>query len=346
MSSRNLIEFKNVYKDFDTAKGINHVLRGINLNIPAGSIYGIIGYSGAGKSTLIRCINGLETPTKGKVIYHQQAVNELNRQQLLQLRSKISMIFQQFNLMPERTIAENIALPIKYHHVPKAKRVQRVKKLLKIVGLPDKFSAYPSSLSGGQKQRVAIARALINNPQVLLCDEATSALDPDTTEDVLKLLHRLNHDYGITIVVVTHEMKVIETLCDQVAVLDQGKIIEHGNVYDIFANPQTSLTKKFVQTESHLNLPHGFVKKLHLQANQKLLHLKYRNQKAASPTISKLSRQFGVNFNVITGDMQIIQNKLLGDLICVVDGKPHDLAAAIKSLKQQDGIQVEVISYD
>ncbi|MHA8110368.1 methionine ABC transporter ATP-binding protein [Lactobacillaceae bacterium Melli_B4] len=343
MSETNVINFKNVNKSFETDTGVNHVLKDIDLSFPKGKIFGVIGYSGAGKSTLIRCINGLEKPTSGEVTFKDETVNHLSHGELLKLRGKISMIFQQFNLMPGRTIAENVALPIKYKHFSKDEVEKKVKNLLELVGLPDKYSAYPSSLSGGQKQRIAIARALVNDPEVLICDEATSALDPETTDSILDLLKKLNQDYGITIIIVTHEMHVIETICDDVAVLDKGNIVEHGNVYSVFSNPKEALTKKFINTTSNLNVSEELIESINLQANQRLIQLNYRDGETVKPLISEISRQFNVDVNIIIGDIKLIQKQFLGGLVVVLEGEPNNVDAAFKYLEQQPGVDVEVI---
>ncbi|MBW1605057.1 methionine ABC transporter ATP-binding protein [Lactobacillus sp. Sy-1] len=340
-----VINFKKVNKSFDTDEGVNHVLKDIDLSIPKGKIFGVIGYSGAGKSTLIRCINGLEKPTDGTVTFNDQIVNQLDHKSLLNLRGKISMIFQQFNLMPGRTIAENISLPIKYQGFSKEEVSSKVRKLLDLVGLPDKYSAYPSSLSGGQKQRIAIARALINDPEVLLCDEATSALDPETTDSILTLLKQLNKDYGITIIIVTHEMHVIESICDDIAVLDKGSIVEQGNVYAVFSDPKEELTKKFINTTSNLKISQELVDTINLRPGQKLIRLSYRDGETVTPLISDISRQFNVNANIIIGDIKLIQKQLLGGLIIVLDGDKAAVDSAEQYLQQQKDVEVEVINH-
>ncbi|MEJ6399901.1 methionine ABC transporter ATP-binding protein [Nicoliella lavandulae] len=343
MTETNVINFNKVNKSFDTDTGVNHVLKDIDLAIPKGKIFGVIGYSGAGKSTLIRCINGLEKPTSGTVTFNDETVNQLNHHDLLQLRGKVSMIFQQFNLMPGRTIAENIALPIKYKGLDKQTVTDKVNKLLELVGLPDKGSAYPAALSGGQKQRVAIARALVNDPEVLLCDEATSALDPETTDSILDLLKQLNHDYGITIIIVTHEMHVIESICDDIAVLDKGRIVEQGNVYAVFSNPQNQLTKRFINTTSNLNISSELINSIHLKTGQRLIQLNYRDGETVTPLISEISRKFSINANIIIGDIKLIQKQFLGGLIIVLEGTTDKVAAAQAYLEQQTDVDIEVI---
>lgn len=343
MGKTNIIRFENVNKTFETDEGQNEVLSGVNLKIEEGKIFGIIGYSGAGKSTLIRCINGLDLPTSGSVKYLDTVVNELNEKGLIKLRSEISMIFQQFNLMPQRTIAENVALPIRYKKIGKKQTSEKVNKLLSLVGLSDKADAYPSSLSGGQKQRVAIARALINNPKVLLCDEATSALDPETTDSILEILKELNKNFNITVVVVTHEMKVIEKICEDVAVLHNGRIVETGNVYDVFSHPKEEITKRFVKTTTNLNVSNYLYKALDLPKEHRLIRLTYNNENTIDPVISVVSRKYNVDISILLGDIKLIQGKLIGGLIISVEGKRDSIDKAYEELKLNIGIEVEVI---
>lgn len=313
MQTDTLIYLKHIEKFFLTDQNKKQkVLKDVNLAIRKKSIFGIIGYSGAGKSTLIRCINGIEKPNSGKVFFNKNVVNETKGKKLRKLQQKMGMIFQQFNLMPSRTVFDNVFLAIKYHHIKRKKAKKRVLHLLQLVGLPQKTRFYPSQLSGGQKQRVAIARALANQPTVLLCDEATSALDPQTTQDILRLLHQLNLKLGITLIMVTHEMSVIEQMCDFVAVLDHGTIIEKGNVYSVFSNPKFPLTKKFINTTSRLEIPDNILKTnlLNISPPQKLVKITYQKSKTMTPLISEISRKFNINANIITGDIKILQKNL------------------------------------
>jgi D-methionine transport system ATP-binding protein len=347
MTNNALIKFDHVEKTFPKKNGVSQkVLNDVSLSINEGSIFGIIGYSGAGKSTLIRCVNGIEKPTRGNVFFQDQVINQLKAGELRNARQKIGMIFQQFNLMPSRTVFQNIYLPIKYQHQKKEEAAKRVDKLLDLVGLPDKANAFPSELSGGQQQRVAIARALIDNPKVLLCDEATSALDPQTTQDILDLLRRLNRELGITLIVVTHEMDVIEQICDDVAVLDHGQIVESGDVYSIFADPKDDLTKRFIDTTSRLDLSDEIIHShlINLSGSQRLVKITYLNGKAMQPLISYISRTFEVDANIVVGDIKILQSKPIGGLVFVLDGKPEQIEHALSYLKDQD-IRVEVLDY-
>lgn len=342
-----MIQFNHVNKQFTRADRQQlTVLKDVDLVIEAGSIFGIIGYSGAGKSTLIRLINGIETPTDGEVLVKGVAVDSLDHQQLRDLRRKIGMIFQQFNLMPSRTVFENVALPIRFSGLDQAAIRTKVTHLLELVGLPDKADVYPATLSGGQKQRVAIARALVSDPEVLLCDEATSALDPQTTADILQLIRKLNAELGITVVVVTHEMQVIEDLCVGVAVLDQGQIVESGNVYNLFSDPKQPLTKKFIATTSKLDLPQEVVDSdlLTLSGHQQLIKITYVNSTAIEPLISYISREFQVNANIIVGDIKILQQKPLGGLVIILDGSEQAIDQSLAYLKAQQ-IRLEVLKH-
>ncbi|MFT8557111.1 MAG: methionine ABC transporter ATP-binding protein [Liquorilactobacillus hordei] len=346
MEIQQIVRFKHVSKEFEGNKKNRNikVLEDVNLSISKGSIFGIIGYSGAGKSTLIRCINGIETPSRGDVYFEETKINRISNIELRRRRKEIGMIFQQFNLMPSRTVFENVELPIKYSNKSKTEIKQKVNKLLELVGLPEKADTYPANLSGGQKQRVAIARALVNDPKILLCDEATSALDPQTTVDILNLLKNLNEDLGITIIVVTHEMQVIEDLCEYVAVLDRGRIVEQGDVYSIFSDPHNELTKNFIGTTSKLNLPNEVLNSnlLKLAGNQLLVKITYVNSEAIEPLISYISRRFEVDANIIVGDIKILQKKPLGGLVIILDGTKANIKATIEYIEEQD-IRLEVL---
>ena len=255
-----MIKLKNISKIFDISGKKLTALDNVSLEIPKGQICGVIGASGAGKSTLIRCVNLLEKPTSGSVIIDGKELTELSEAQLIQERRNIGMIFQHFNLLSSRTVFGNIALPLELEKKPQEHIQQKVNALLELVGLNDKRDVYPANLSGGQKQRVAIARALASDPKVLLCDEATSALDPATTQSILKLLKEINRTLGITILLITHEMDVVKRICDQVAVIDKGQLIEQGSVSEIFSNPKTSLAQEFIRSTFHISLPDEYGK--------------------------------------------------------------------------------------
>ncbi|MBR5207097.1 MAG: ATP-binding cassette domain-containing protein, partial [Erysipelotrichaceae bacterium] len=243
-----MIELKNIVKTFTGKNTELHAVRGVTLNIEDGDIFGIVGYSGAGKSTLVRIINQLEKQTSGEVIIDGKLISSLPENQLRLERQKIGMIFQHFNLLWSRTVAENIAFPLEIAKVDKSERTQKVQELIRLVGLEGRENAYPSELSGGQKQRVGIARALANNPKILLCDEATSALDPETTDSILELLNRINREMGITIVMITHQMEVVQKICRRIVVMSEGKVVEEGTVKQVFERPRHEVTKRFVQT--------------------------------------------------------------------------------------------------
>ena len=249
--SEQIIQIKNLTKTFDDSKNTLHALNNVSLSIEKGDIFGIIGMSGAGKSTLVRCLNLLEHPSSGEVIIHGKNLTQLSQKELRKERQKIGMIFQHFNLLQQRTVLDNICLPLEIRGIPKKERREKAFQLLKSVGLEDKASSYPSQLSGGQQQRVAIARVLANEPDILLCDEATSALDPQTTKNILDLVRNINLTFGITVVIITHEMRVIHTLCRHVAVLDHGVLTEKGTVQKVFTNPSSPATRRLVFMEMH-----------------------------------------------------------------------------------------------
>ncbi|MFT8312342.1 MAG: ATP-binding cassette domain-containing protein [Sporolactobacillus sp.] len=343
-----MIRTEHVVKTFTVDKKAHSVLKDVNLSIEKGEIFGIIGYSGAGKSTLVRCFNGIEKPTEGSIFFEGQNIVGLKPQELRAIRRKIGMIFQQFNLMPSRTVFGNIALPLKHSGLSKQQINKRITELLELVDLPDKRNAYPSQLSGGQKQRVAIARALVNHPKILLCDEATSALDPKTTKSILYLLKKLNKELGLTIVVITHEMSVVKEICQKVSVLDKGKIIEQGDVYSVFSNPQQELTQSFIETTSAL----GSVKSLietqspvvQLQPGQLLLKISYTTNSVSEPLISNISRMFHVDANIVFGDIQILSGNPLGGLIVILSGQKLDIDHALEYVKQRH-VAVEVLNH-
>ncbi|MFT8987038.1 MAG: ATP-binding cassette domain-containing protein [Bifidobacterium psychraerophilum] len=322
-------------------------LHDVNLSIEDGDIYGIIGLSGAGKSTLVRCINGLEQYNEGSLSVHDQEVGTLSRKDLRLLRRGIGMIFQSFNLMPSRTVTGNVELAFR-GSADKDTRKARVAELLELVGLTDKADDYPSELSGGQKQRVAIARALVNRPSILLSDEATSALDPNTTKSILALLRNLHDTLGLTIVIITHQMAVIKQICNKVAVIDQGSIVEEGKVFDIFVNPQAELTRSFVATTSNLDKIHNLLENdsplIALDTGEVLLRMQYVSKEASEPLISRISRDFGIDANIIFGDIDLIDNAPLGGLVVILKGGESNIAGAIDYLRSHH-IGIEVLKH-
>jgi D-methionine transport system ATP-binding protein len=339
-----LIELRNVSKTFITDHKIQ-ALKDVNLHIPKGEIFGIIGQSGAGKSTLIRCVNGLEKPDTGEVIVDGVNMCKLNPVDLREARKRIGMIFQHFNLLASRTVAGNIAYPLEIAGVKRSAIKERVDELLHLVGLEDKANAYPRQLSGGQKQRVGIARALANRPQVLLCDEATSALDPETTKSVLHLLADINHKMGLTIVLITHEMAVIQEICDQVAVLDNGTIEEIGSVIEILARPRTDAAKRMVQGLISIQIPPELLErpKQSLTESCVLLKLKFIGSRVHEPVISRMLRKFSVEANILFGKIDQIKDIPFGVLLVEICGLPDQVEKAIAYMNEQ-GVETEVVT--
>ena len=301
-----MIELKDMCKTFHSSTGTVEALKDINLTINDGEIFGIIGLSGAGKSTLVRCINLLERPTFGSVIIDGKDMTQLGRAELLQMRRSISMIFQGFNLLEQRTVLRNVTFPLEISGTPLKEAKEKALKLLKIVGLEEKAAAYPAQLSGGQKQRVAIARALATDPRYLLCDEATSALDPNTTRSILELLETINETMGVTIVVITHEMKVIDQICDRVAVIDNSRIAEVGKVSDVFTNPQSGIAKELILPQDRAALD--------TVGGQKI-RLIFDGQHSQEPLLSKLILDCQAPINIIFADTKEYDGAIYGHMI-------------------------------
>ena len=312
-----MIELKHISKTFPTADGVFQALDDINLTIRDGDIFGIVGMSGAGKSTLVRCINLLERPTAGQVVIDGQDLMELSAPQLREKRRSISMIFQQFNLLMQRTCLGNICFPMEIAGVPKGEARKRALEYLDIVGLPDKANAYPAQLSGGQKQRIAIARALASNPKVLLCDEATSALDPNTTKSILQLLKRINREMGVTVIVITHEMAVIEAICDKVAIIDHSHIAEVGKVSDIFSGPKSEIGRQLILGEAgHTAVNFG-------KSGQ--IRIIFDGRESSEPIISNMVLACKVPVNIMHADTRDIEGKAMGQMLIQL---PEDEADA------------------
>lgn len=341
-----MITLKNIEKTFISPGGVVEAVKDVNLQIRDGEIFGIIGYSGAGKSTLVRCINLLERPTAGQVFLDDIELTALKPSELRKERKKIGMIFQQFNLFASRTIYQNVAYPLKHSGLSKEEKQKKVNELLKLVGIEDKADNYPSQLSGGQKQRVAIARALANDPKILLCDEATSALDPQTTHAILKLLKELNKKLGITVVLITHEMDVIKEICDRVAVMEDGKVVEEGDVFTVFASSQQKITRKFVDTTSNLSKIYQLLEENAEIANIKpgecIVKFKYLVRSASEPLVSTISRQFNINVNIIFGNVELIGSEPIGGLVSILSGESKDIEDALDYLRNKN-VGVEVI---
>lgn len=341
-----MITLQNISKTFiDGGKEVQAV-KDVNLTIHDGDIFGIIGFSGAGKSTLVRCINLLERPTSGTVTVDDKEITALSAKELRKARKKIGMIFQHFNLMPSRTIFGNVAYPLKGSGLSKQEIADKVHNLLDLVDISEKENAYPSQLSGGQKQRVAIARALANDPKILLCDEATSALDPQTTKSILKLLQKVNETLGITIVVITHEMDVVKEICNRVAVMDHGNVVEEGEVFSIFATPQNKVTRDFIKTTSNLQKIEELVEAgspvVALKPGELIVRLSYIEKNASEPLISAVTEKFGIILNIIFADVEIVQNAPIGGTVAIVSGDKDKVEQALTYLKEKN-VGVEVI---
>ncbi|MGM0217556.1 methionine ABC transporter ATP-binding protein [Enterococcus sp. AZ126] len=341
-----LIELQHVQKQFSGKSGQVTAVDDVSLTVDQGDIYGIVGYSGAGKSTLVRLLNGLELPTQGEVIIQGQNVAQMANRELRQFRKKIGMIFQHFNLLWSRTILENIMLPLELANVPKNVRKERAQELLKLVGLEGRGDAYPSQLSGGQKQRVGIARALANNPEILLCDEATSALDPQTTDEVLDLLLEINKTLNLTIVLITHEMHVIRKICNKVAVMELGQIVEEGDVLEVFKHPKQAVTKRFVQQELEPKedteeLLQELIKE---NPNGQIVGLHFDNESTNEPVISQAIREFDIDISILHGDVKQTKEGSFGTLTVILLGDPIEIEKALEFFKKRQ-LGVEVVTH-
>ena len=335
-----MIQFKNISKRYQLKGQTINALDQINLEIPEGSIFGIIGYSGAGKSTLIRLINLLERPTHGQIIINQTDFTALDANALRHQRANIGMIFQHFNLMQTKTVADNIEMPLKLLGVAKAERQKRLNELLEFIDLKHKKDAYPDELSGGQKQRVGIARALANHPKVLLCDEATSALDPQTTQSVLELLKKINKEQGITIVMVTHEMDVIESVCDYVAVMEQGKVIENGSTLEIFSQPKHPTTKTFIQTVLQQQLPVNILNNLENKNHNSIYNLQFLGTSAQETVVQAAIKQFDISLNILFANMTEINGSVIGQMFIQLLGDAEIIQQTI-TFFEKNGVKVE-----
>lgn len=340
-----MITFEGLEKEYRTKDKTFKALNGINLTIEKGEIFGVIGFSGAGKSTLIRCVNFLEKPTGGRVLVDGQDLLTLTPANIRKVKRNIGMVFQHFNLLQSKTVFANIAMPLVLEGAPKKQIKQRVEELLKFVGLSDKAGAYPEQLSGGQKQRVGIARALATQPSILLCDEATSALDPQTTGSILKLLKKINAEYKITILMITHEMSVIRDVCDKVAVIEGGEIIESGTVFDIFSNPQTKTAQNFVHSVLNDSIPES-VRNLVQEHNPngKLFKINFVGASSGQPLLSKIAKKFDVDINVLFGNITELQGVPFGHLIVELRGQENEIKRAYLHIQQENVSIQEVIA--
>jgi D-methionine transport system ATP-binding protein len=337
------IKIRNLNKYYAVQDQQVHALKNINLNIPKGKIFGIIGKSGAGKSSLLRTLNGLEAVNDGSIHIHQHNLAELNHAELIQLRQRIGMIFQHFNLMSAKTVWDNVALPLKIANYSAAEIEQRVSEVLQLVGLSDKAQHYPAQLSGGQKQRVGIARALVHHPEILLCDEATSALDPESTSVVLSLLKQINQTLGITIVLITHEMQVIREICDQVVVIEHGEIVESGQVWSVFSAPQQHITQELLNLEQ-LELPFQLLTEPTAESDHVFLRLSYASPLQQAPDLNAIFSEVGRAVYLYQSHIDSIQAHLIGKFVVAVPQANLDL----RQLKQQLQVHfanIEVLGY-
>ncbi|MDQ0255116.1 D-methionine transport system ATP-binding protein [Evansella vedderi] len=338
-----MIQLKNISKTFYSKNKEVEALKDVSLEVKKGEIYGVIGYSGAGKSTLIRCVNLLEKPSSGDVYVNGQKMNSLSPAKLREARKKIGMIFQGFNLLQTATVYENIAIPLKLTGVSKDEIAKRVDKYLEVVGLQDKKESYPSQLSGGQKQRVAIARALSHEPEVLLSDEATSALDPETTESILALLLKINKEFGITILLITHEMHVIQKVCDHVAVMENGEIIEQGTVMELYSDPKKETTKKFVNSLFPHDIPEAGLNVMKQQGP--IVTLTFVGESAGRPSLSMVSKKFDVHTNILSGNIIQLKTQPYGRLVAHIQGEKAETDKVMEYLREE-GVRVDEVNID
>lgn len=334
-----MIKISNLSKSFVNLNDEFVAVDNVSLNVNKGEIFGIIGLSGAGKSTLIRCLNRLEEPTTGNIVIEGVDITKLNKEELRKSRKEIGMIFQHFNLLSQKTVFDNIAFPLQLNIVDKNTIEKRVNELLDYVDLKDKKYSYPSQLSGGQKQRVAIARAIANNPKILLSDEGTSALDPKTTKSILELLRKIRDELKITIVMITHQMEVVKEICDRVAVMDKGKIVEVNTVENLFKKPKTKIANSFINSlqgnvEDEIINPEDF--------SGKIIRLSYLGNSAKKPLVSQMIREFNVDVNIISGNINKLQMSNIGHLILELNGEDYEIDKAIEFLINKN-VHVEVI---
>ena len=343
-----MIKLNNITKIFTLPDKKLTALDNVSLHVPKGQICGVIGASGAGKSTLIRCVNLLERPTHGAVVIDDVDLTQLSDAELVKTRRQIGMIFQHFNLLTSRTVFENVALPLELENTSKTEIQEKTAALLALVGLSDKHNVYPANLSGGQKQRVAIARALASDPKVLLCDEATSALDPATTQSILKLLKEINRTLGITILLITHEMEVVKRICDQVAVIDKGRLIEQGTVSEIFSNPKTELAQEFISSTFHITLPEEYLENLsdtpkHAKSYP-IIKFEFTGRSVDAPLLSQASKKFGVELSILTSQIDYAGGVKFGFTIAEVEGD-EDAITQAKVYLMENNVRVEVLGY-
>lgn len=333
-----MIELRNISKTFQTSDGTVEALKNVTLTVSDGDIYGIIGMSGAGKSTLVRCINMLERPTSGQILINGESLSELSNSELRERRRKMTMIFQGFNLLMQRNCLDNICFPLELSGMKKKDARKKAAELLNTVGLPDKGKAYPAQLSGGQQQRIAIARALATNPEILLCDEATSALDPKTTQSILELIQKINHELGITVIVITHQMSVVEKICNKVAILDGGYVAEEGDVSEVFTNPQSDAAKRLV-------FPNGSGEDVPEFASDGVIRIVYNGAKVAdTPLIAKMAMENGIAANILAAQTKCIGDKVFGNMLLDISGGSDEIQKAIDYLQNTPNIIVRRVN--
>lgn len=339
-----MIEFRHVSKVFESKEGTTEALKDIHLTVEKGDIFGVIGYSGAGKSTLIRTVNLLEYPTSGDILVDGRNLTELTKKNLRLAQKNIGMIFQHFNLLNSKSVFDNVAMPLVLSNKKKKEMEERVYEILRFVGLEDKANHYPNELSGGQKQRVGIARALVTNPTILLCDEATSALDPQTTKSILNLLKKINEEFKITILLITHEMEVIKEVCNRVAVMEEGRVVEVGSVFDIFAQPKTKTARNFVKSVVRDDIPTS-VRNLLRQnrGDRRIVKIDFLGASSGQPIVSRTAKNFNVDINVLFANITELQGIPYGHFIVELLGKNGELERAIQFIHSQDVMVQEVM---
>lgn len=332
-----MIELKGLTKEYENSSGKFKALDNVTIRIGDKDIYGIIGMSGAGKSTLVKCINTLEHPTSGEILVDGVNIHRLDPNGLRKYLRSISMIFQGFNLLMQRTALENVCFPMELSGTKKAHAVKKAKELLSLVGLEDKATSYPSQLSGGQKQRVAIARALATNPKILLLDEATSALDPKSTNDILKLIKTIHTKFNITIIVITHQMNVLEAICNKVSILDSGRVVESGTVSEIFSSPKTEIAKSLV-------FPEGITESLPVPQGETHLRLVFKGEVLTNtPVISHLAMETGIAFNILSANTKTIEGRAVGNMLLGINGTKDDVKRAINFIEAQGDVIVQEV---
>ena len=335
---KTVIEILNVEKVFKNKKSEVHALRNVSLKVEKGDVFGIVGYSGAGKSTLLRLVNLLEKPTSGSVKIEEREIINLSEKELNILRKNIGMVFQQFNLLESQTVYQNLKIPLIISGTPKNSIDKRIEELLDFVGLKDKKNSSVSKLSGGQKQRIGIARALATHPKILLCDEATSALDPKTTKSILQLLKKINNEFGITILLITHEMEVVKEICNKVAVMQDGEIKEQGNIIEIFTNPQENITKNFISSIINNSIPESLKEELDL--NLPVVKLTFLGEKSGQPLISEINKKFDISTKILSASVNELGNTILGVLVVQLEGNPAIINEVEEFIKNR-GVKIE-----